>query len=90
MAACYFLGAKKIISKKNGREFYPATFLTRNNFGDWQTVTRFCSEQSVFDALIIACTVGDPVVVSLDMNGNVLQCVPHESVPALELDVESI
>lgn len=90
MAACYFLGVKRVVSKKSGKDYFPATFLTKNNFGDWVTVTRFCADCPTYAALHDDCRIGDPVVVSLDMNGNVIQCVPHESVPALELDDGSI
>ena len=86
MAACYFLGAKSITSKKNGQKYFPAVFLTKSQWGEWETVTKFLSDESIYESVIDSCSVGDPVVCTLDMGGHVLEVVPHESVPSLELD----
>lgn len=85
MAACYFLGAKSIKSKKSGKFFYPAKFLSVNAWGEWEIFTKFCASEEVFDSITDDVIVGAPVVCTLDMQGNVLQCVAHDSVPALEL-----
>lgn len=86
MAACYFLGAKRITSKKSGREFYPATFLIKNNWGDWGTVTKFCDSYDVFMEIMDDVEVGAPVVCTLGMNGELLKVIQHDSVPVLQLD----
>lgn len=86
MAACYFLGVKKITSKKSGKDFYPANFLCLNSWGDWTTVTKFCESESVFEEILDNVDVGAPVVCTLGMNGELLKCIQHDSVPALELD----
>lgn len=86
MAACYFLGAKCITSKKSGKEFFPATFLIKNNWGDWQSVTKFCDSAAVFQDIKQNVDLGAPVVCTLGMNGELLKVVQHDSVPALELD----
>lgn len=87
MAVCYFLGAKKITSKKSGKDFYPVTFLTINNWGDWDCIHKFCCE-SAFLSAVNDCPVGYPVVVTLDMLGNVLNIVPRDDIPPLELTEE--
>lgn len=86
MAACYFLGVKCITSKKSGREFYPATFLIKNNWGDWGTVTKFCDSHDVFMDIMDEIEVGAPVVCTLGMNGELLKVIQHDSVPVLQLD----
>lgn len=86
MAACYFLGAKRITSKKSGREFYPATFLIKNTWGDWCTVTKFCDSYDVFVDIKDEIEVGAPVVCTLGMNGELLKVIQHDSVPVLQLD----
>lgn len=86
MSAVYFLGAKKIISKKSGKEFYPANFLCKSNWGDWQVVTKFCVNEEVFEDVYDNIDIGAPVVCSLGMQGELLSCVQHDSVPALLLD----
>ena len=85
MSAVYFLGAKCINSKKSGKEFFPATFLTKNNWGDWSVSTKFCDSRQVFLDLVENVDVGAPVVCTLGMNGELLQAVQHDSFPALEL-----
>lgn len=86
MAAVYFLGAKKITSKKSGKDFYPANFLTLNSWGDWSVSTKFCASVDVYEDLIDNVEIGAPVVCTLGMNGELLSVVQHDSVPALELD----
>lgn len=85
MAACYLLGVKSVTSKKSGKTFYPVTLLTRNNFGDWETRTAFCADEGVYQTINESCSIGDPVVCSLDMTGNLIQCVSHDSFPPLQL-----
>lgn len=85
MSACYFLGVKKITSKKSGKDFYPATFLSKSNFGDWQSFTKFCESEGVYQDILENVAVGFPVVVSLDMNGSIIRCVPHDTFPPIEL-----
>lgn len=86
MAACYFLGAKRITSKKSGREFFPATFLIKNSWGDWVTVTKFCDSCGTFCEIHDEIEVGAPVVCTLGMNGELLKVIQHDSVPVLQLD----
>lgn len=86
MAACYFLGAKRIISKKSGRDFFPANFLIKNNWGDWTVVTKFCDSYDVFCEILDDVEVGAPVVCTLGMNGELLKVIQHDSVPVLQLD----
>lgn len=85
MAAVYFLGSKEITSKKSGRKFFPCTFLTRNNWGDWTTVTKFCDSETVFQSTK-DIEIGSPVVCSFGMNNELLNVVAHDTVPALLLD----
>ena len=85
MAAVYFLGVKTVTSKKSGKTFYPANFLCKNSWGDWTVVTKFCASEEVYDDLQ-DIDVGAPVVCSLGMQGELLQCVQHDTVPALLLD----
>ena len=84
MAVTYFLGAKKIHSKKKNEDYFCVTLLSRNNWGDWQTFTKFC-DQSVYDSIIDDVGLGFPVVCSFDMGGSLVQCVAHDTVPPLEL-----
>ena len=85
MAAVYFMGVKKVTSKKSGKDFYPANFLCLNNWGDWSIMTKFCADSSVYSDLL-SVEVGSPVICQLGMQGELLQAVPHDSVPALLLD----
>lgn len=88
MSACYFMGCKKITSKKNGNDYYPANFLIKNGWGDWQIVTKFCDTPDVFEEILASVEVGAPVVCTLGMQGELLKCIQHDSVPVLELDNE--
>lgn len=85
MSVCYFLGVKSIKSKKSGKEFYPANFLTKDNWGNWTVLTRFCADESVFEDITDNVLEGSPVLCSLDLNNSLIKCVPHDSVPALVL-----
>lgn len=85
MAAVYFLGVKEIKSKKSGKHFYPAKFLTLNAFGEWDIFTKFCESEDVYEDIVDNILVGSPVVCSLDMSGSLLKCVPHDTFPALDL-----
>lgn len=85
MSAVYFLGVKEIKSKKSGKTFYPANFLTKNNWGDWQVLTKFCASPDVYQA-VCDIDVGAPVVCSLGMTGELCNVVQHDTVPALLLD----
>lgn len=85
MAACYLLGVKSVTSKKSGKTFFPATFLVKNSWGDWSTVTKFCDSVDVANE-VHEIPIGSPVVCTLGMNGELLKCIDHDSVPALELD----
>lgn len=85
MGAVYFLGCKKITSKKSGKAFFPAKFLVKNSFGDWDTMTKFCDSADVA-AECMEIPLGSPVVCTLGMGGELLKCINHDSVPALELD----
>lgn len=89
MSAVYFMGAKCITSKKSGKIFYPANFLTKNNWGDWQIVTKFCDNADVFSD-VNEIPVGSPVVCTFGMNGELLKCIDHDSVPVLDLDNSDI
>lgn len=86
MAACYFMGCKKITSKKSGETYYPCNFLVKNRWGDWEIVTKFANCCEVFEEILVTVEVGAPVVCTLDMSGGLLKCIQHDSVPALELD----
>lgn len=85
MSAVYFLGAKVVTSKKSGKEFYPANFLCKNAWGDWTVVTKFCDTEEVYEE-VSDIDVGAPVVCSLGMQGELLKCCQHDSVPPLLLD----
>lgn len=85
MSAVYFLGAKEVKSKKSGKSFYPANFLCKNNWGDWQVLTKFAANEQMYEELI-DIDVGAPVVCSLGMSGELLKVVQHDTVPALLLD----
>lgn len=90
MAAVYFLGAKSITSKKSGKEFFPANFLTKNAWGDWTVATKFCASEEVYEDITDNILVGSPVICSLDMNSNIIRCVAHDSVPALEFPEDDL
>ncbi|MBQ8921420.1 MAG: hypothetical protein IJ060_04570 [Oscillospiraceae bacterium] len=85
MSACYFLGVKKVTSKKSGKVYFPCTLLSKNSWGDWETFHKFCDSEAVYQDILENVFPGMPVVVSLDMTGSVLRCVPHDSFPPLEL-----
>lgn len=85
MTATFFLGAKCITSKKNGQKYFPAVFLIKNQWGDWETRTMFLDGEPVFLRVQENCSIGDPVACSLDISGHVLDVIPHDSFPALEL-----
>lgn len=85
MSAVYFLGVKKITSKKNGKDFYPANFLHKNNWGDWFVSTKFCANADVANELL-DIPIGSPVICNLGMGGELISCTDHDSVPALPLD----
>lgn len=80
----YFLGAKKIHSKKKDEDFFCVTLLSRNNWGDWETFTKFCDE-SLFNDVVQNVAVGFPVICSFDMGGSLIQCIAHDTVPPLDL-----
>lgn len=85
MSAVYFMGCKEVKSKKSGKTFFPASFLTKNGWGDWSIITKFCDSADVA-AECFDIPVGSPVVCTLGMGGELLKCIDHDSVPALELD----
>lgn len=85
MSACYFLGAKRITSKKSGKDFFPASFLALNNWGDWDIFTKFCADEGVYSDIIANVPKGYPVQCSLDMGGALVQCVPVDNIPPLDL-----
>lgn len=85
MSAVYFMGCKKVESKKSGKVFFPANFLTKNSFGDWSIITKFCASADVA-AECMDILPGSPCVCTLGMNGELLKCIEHSSCPALELD----
>ena len=89
MAACYFLGAKRITSKKSGKEFFPANFLCLNSWGDWSVITKFCESEDVYEE-VTDIDIGSPVICTLGMSGELLKCCAHDSVPALELDTSEM
>ena len=85
MSAVYFMGCKKVSSKKSGKTFFPASFLVKNSWGDWTIMTKFCESADVA-AECMDIPVGSPVVCTLGMGGELLKCIDHDSVPVLELD----
>lgn len=85
MATVYFLGAKKITSKKSGKTFYPVNFLCKNSWGDWTVATKFCDSEEIYEEAL-DIDVGAPVVCSFGMSGELLKVVQHDTVPALLLD----
>lgn len=88
MSVCYFLGAKKVTSKKSGKDYFPCTFLSQNSWGDWETFHKFCDGQETFTNLVSEISVGIPVIVALDMVGNVTNCVPNDDIPPIDLYME--
>lgn len=88
MSACYFLGAKRITSKKSGKDYFPASFLALNSWGDWDKFTKFCASEGAYQDLIANVPVGYPVQCSLDMQGALVQCVPVDGIVPLDLAEE--
>lgn len=85
MAACYFMGARDGTGKKSGKWYGMVSLLTRNGFGNWCIMDVFCASCGVYDSVIKDCSVGDPVEVTTNLHGQLVECVAHDSFPALDL-----
>lgn len=84
MVANYFLGGASGISKKSGNWWGRVSILTRNGFGQWETVDIFCADQSVWES-VEELKIGDPVLCSSWAN-KLTGIQAYEDVPALLLD----
>lgn len=89
MAACYLMGARDGVGKKSGKWYGMVNLLTKNGFGNWCIMDVFCASRDVFDNIAKECTIGDPVVCSMNIQGQLVECVAHDSVPALQLDEDN-
>ncbi len=85
MSAVYFMGVREVESKKSGKTFYPASFLFRNSWGNWVVESKFCSSSSVANDIEENVLVGSAVVCTLGMGGELVSCVPDDTIPMLEL-----
>lgn len=84
-AISYFLGAKKVISKKNGGIYFFVTILRLNRYGDWESVTYDCDCDSTFEKIKSECESGFPVVAIRDADDLLISCTPVDDVEPLNL-----
>lgn len=92
MAATYFLGARSF-QGKNGNTFFSVTLLSKNRFGDWQTgrMTKDGLQPIFVEASVSksiqesGLKVGDAVLLTTDLNGDVLGLKLDDEIPPLEL-----
>lgn len=85
MAATYFMGARDGVGKKSGKWYGMVNLLTKNGFGNWEIMDVFCASKDVYDSIVKDCSVGDPVECSTNLPGQLVECIAHDSFPALEL-----
>lgn len=83
--ATYFLGGKRVVSKKNGVVYNFVTLLSKNRFGDWQTKTLDCDSNDTLDLILDEFEIGQAVKVRKDDDDYLCECSLVDSIPALDL-----
>lgn len=82
---CYYLGGKRVVSKKTGEVFNFVRILRKNRWQDWETVSYTCDSDDTLDNILNTVWVGDPVKVLRDDNDDVVSLTIVKDVKRLEI-----
>ena len=84
--ATYFMGAKKVVSKKTGEVYFFISLLRKNRYNDWEVFTTTADTEETYIHITDDCSVGDPVKVLYGDNNKIAVLEVREDVLPLELD----
>lgn len=84
-SSSYYLGGKRVVSKKTGEVYNFVRILRQNRWQDWETVSYTCDSDATLDNILNTVKVGDPVKVLRDDNDDVVSLTIVKDVKRLEI-----
>lgn len=84
-AISFYLGAKRVTSKKNGQTYLFVSVLRLNRYGDWESIAYDCDCTETFEKIKSECEPGFPVVITRDSDDYLVSCTPVDDFEPLNL-----